>query len=362
MHSKDQDQPSLLQWLAPDLARAGLLRNEEWVPLHAGQAEKMFGSKSLSIAATVMATVDAQAIDYLRQAPILVALLARGNDCAKWRVRTALANEWLTLIRGRPKLRDLVNSCGAAMPLRALNGKAMCGSLDELIAIKHLSKLPSPRLAPSIPAAPESQRRWLSAMSDWTSMMRRRLNNGDHLLDWAAFAIGRYLAQERERVATDLVADYVIAGHYLNERWDWVRASAESLAWHREIERASDFRSIGLFDLIDYGKLPDRVEIDGYTIVALRSRAALFAEGVTMHHCVASYARDVRMGTSFIYSVRTFKKAIATLELCRLPSDTLRYGIVQLKGPCNAAVSIAIQGIALRFLDRVNGLSALPRR
>jgi hypothetical protein len=382
MTSLNGQNRTLLQWLAPELARAGLVRNEEWVPLHAEEAEGMFDSKSLAIAATVMASAAPCAIDYLRQAPILATLLAGGNDCAKLKVWKGLADKWLMLTRNGPRLRDLLKACGATPPLRALNGHAFAGDGRELAVIKLLCNIPSSQLAPLIPkgTAPRIQSHWLSALSEWTSIMQRRLGRQNLLFDWAASAIGSRLADDASGLFEDPdfwsveicclniheVADYVVAGNPLNPRWRWWRARDEALAWHKRIrsdetgfERA---HGVGWRELIDYRGLPDVAEVGGFTITALRSGSALFDEGEAIRHCVASYARDIIGGNCFIYSVRCSRTPMATFELrFTEPMSPLRYKLIQMKGPCNSVVSSAVRETVDRFVDRINATPPRPR-
>jgi hypothetical protein len=367
---------TLLQWLAPELARAGLVRNEEWIPLHAEEAGQMFDSRSLAIAATMMACVTPHAIDYLRQAPILATLLTGGNDCGELKVRKNLTEKWPILIRNRPKLRDLLEACGAALPLRALNGRALAGRRSELNVIKLLSNIPSSRLAQIIPkpTASRIQSCWLMALSEWTSIMERRSGSRSHLFDWAASAIADYFAAidfvpfagadfysvEICCLNVHEIADYVLAGNHPNPRWDWLRARDEALAWHRRQVDGKQFeRELGIGwrePLSDYRGLPQTAEINGFTVVALRSGSALFEDGQAMRHCVASYARDIIGGDCFIYSVRRRGKRIATFELrFAMPASTaLQYKLIQLKGPCNSMVSIAVGDAVNRFVDWIN--------
>jgi PcfJ-like protein len=367
---------TLLQWLAPELARAGLVRNEEWIPRHAEEAGQMFGSKSLAIAATMMACAAPYAIDYLRQAPILATLLTSGNDCGELKVRKSLAEKWPILIRNGPKLRDLLEACGAALPLRALNGQALAGRRSELDVIKLLSDIPPSRLAQIIPkqTAPRLQSYWLMALSEWTSIMERRSGSRCYLFDWAASAISDYFAAidfatfasadfysvEICCLNVNEIADYVLAGNHLNLRWDWLRARDEALAWHRrQVDDRQFARELGVGwrePLSDYRGLPEILEINGFTIVALRSGSALFEDGQAMRHCVASYARDIIGGDCFIYSVQRCGKRIATFELrFAVPvSSALRYRLMQLKGPCNNIVATAVGEVVNRFVDWIN--------
>jgi hypothetical protein len=105
---KDDGQKSLLQWLAPEFAAKGALRNEPWVQISAREAEDMFPVKPLAIAAVTMVVVEPFAIDYLRQAPVLVVAAAQGMECFREADREFVLRDWQTIVHDRPKLRDLL--------------------------------------------------------------------------------------------------------------------------------------------------------------------------------------------------------------------------------------------------------------
>ena len=68
-----------LQWLAPSMARDGLIKNSAWIPPACEAAVALFGDSRLHLPATLLAALNPYAIDYIRQAPALVtAAWARG--------------------------------------------------------------------------------------------------------------------------------------------------------------------------------------------------------------------------------------------------------------------------------------------
>ena len=85
----------------------------------------------------------------------------------------------------------------------------------------------------------------------------------------------------------------------------------------------------------------------GFDIVPLTTSADLYREGYAMHHCVATYADQVRQGTSYIFSVRSEGKRIATISLI---CDGETVSIQQLRGPCNAAPSKAVAAAVRQWL------------
>ena len=68
-----------LQWLAPSMARDGLLKNGDWVLPAAAEAEKMFSDAQLHLPAQFLAALNKFALDYIRQAPVLVVAAAHGR-------------------------------------------------------------------------------------------------------------------------------------------------------------------------------------------------------------------------------------------------------------------------------------------
>ena len=61
-----------LQWLAPSMARDGLIRNSEWIPQACDTAVGLFADNRLHLPATLLAALSPFAIDYIKQAPALV--------------------------------------------------------------------------------------------------------------------------------------------------------------------------------------------------------------------------------------------------------------------------------------------------
>ena len=86
---------------------------------------------------------------------------------------------------------------------------------------------------------------------------------------------------------------------------------------------------------------------DGLDVVPLATSADLYREGHAMHHCVATYADQVRQGTSYIFSVRSDGKRLATISLIRR-GETI--SIQQLRGPSNTAPPKAVAAAVRQWL------------
>lgn len=373
---KDDAQRSLLQWLAPEFAATGLLRDEPWVQACAREAESMYAVKPLAIAAVSMVVVEPFAIDYLRQAPVLVVAAAQGMECFRPSEREFVQQDWHAAIQDRPKLRDLLKSYGLIRPLRALKGQAFRAGPTEYQIIQNLCDIPPSPLAQAIPTAIRKQHNWLRALGEWSETMCRRQQSAKALFEWAVCAMGEHAASTAGGLLDQAssVADYA-AFHIdrFNRRWSYERAYRAAIEWHDELARASSEKAyllthkIGWNDVIDYGDLPRRRIIDGYEIVALQSGAVLHAEGADMHHCVASYAGNVIRGFSRIFSVRKDGQRIATFEISKsgfllasgeflqLPARKRSpYKLIQTKGPYNADVSPDVEKVIQAFISGLN--------
>ena len=99
--------------------------------------------------------------------------------------------------------------------------------------------------------------------------------------------------------------------------------------------------------VIDYTPLPLLWEHGSLSFVALQTGKALHAEGRAMHHCVASYWRNVVDGKSRIYSIRENGSRVATLEVTGQ--------LTQYKGP-DATATASVRGIGQRSRYQVGQL------
>ena len=123
--------------------------------------------------------------------------------------------------------------------------------------------------------------------------------------------------------------------------------------------------------MIDYTPLPLHWENDGLSFVALQTGKALRAEGVAMHHCVASYWQNVVEGRSRIYSIHEHGRRVATLEVAgRLtqyngPYATAtasvtgtgqhsRYQVSQLLGARNSRPAPEVPKAVGTFVEEIN--------
>ena len=84
-----------------------------------------------------------------------------------------------------------------------------------------------------------------------------------------------------------------------------------------------------------------------YDILPIDDSGSLYLEGATMHHCVGTYAPEVKDGGICVYSVRCEGQRVATLALARRGKEA---AIIQLRGPCNAQLPKEIAATVQRWL------------
>lgn len=276
---------------------------------------------------------------------------------------------WLLIERGA-RLRDVMSAFRVAYPLRAISAKAIRPGVWGVI--QAITRLVDPStISQSIPAVPTRHLHWLGDLDIlWTALQRRapdEKTNGA-ILRWAMLALSRHPRVADHNVPADQIADFLICnGDQWNSRWTWDRLIRETEAWHEALANAQiDRINDGKYDTdVAYGAFPSEVTLGGFDFHALRSLRALVVEGKAMHHCVASYYRDIQTGRARIYSVRKDGRRLATVEFASLPG---RVRAVQVKGVCNARPSKDVFTAADKFArcmtepdKALRGLSAATR-
>src|SRR5262249_9478277 len=87
--------------------------------------------------------------------------------------------------------------------------------------------------------------------------------------------------------------------------------------------------------------------INGVEIIPIDNSADLYREGVFMHHCIGTYADEVRDGRYCVYSIRQDGERVATAGLFL---QGARAELHQLRGPCNAPAPKQITATVDRWL------------
>ena len=311
----------------------------------------------------VLANAHRDAIDYIEQAPVIVAAATRGTTHVPWSERAFIQEQLARQCERGARLRDVMAVHGLPLPLRKLEAAVMTASRGTVI--RRLALMNPSTLAQVIPATRQKQHAWLEALEQWCSgMADRSEGQADRcpLFEWAAVNLVGITFSEARGVRH--LVDYVAAhAATFNPRWTLARARREEQAWHEALadDEQPDAAPQGL---VDYAPLPKRWEKDGFRFVALQTARALRLEGAAMHHCVASYWHNVAVGRSRIYSVQRDGGRVATLEL-GISSEDYRWGkggyqLRQLVGVRNARPVPEVRTAAGAFLKAIEGAASTP--
>lgn len=323
---------------------------DDWVSNNTRKAERMFGNQGVRPAAIWLAALHPRAIDYLEQAPVLALAATFGGKASSRSERAYVAMNFKPLIERGARLRDVMAAFRVAYPLRALSPTAIRPGIWSIVQAISANVDPS-TIAQAIPAVPTRHMRWLGDLDALWSALRTRADAHDGegekanaaILRWAMLALSRAVAA-KEAAGSECgeLADFLVCNRNdFNPRWTWRKLIDESTAWHVALANAQiDKINDGKYDTdVPYGAFPAEVVIHHdakggcFEFHALRSLRALVIEGKAMHHCVASYYRDIQSGRARIYSVRKDGRRVATAEFVSLPG---RISARQVKGVCNA--------------------------
>jgi hypothetical protein len=263
------------------------------------------------------------------------------------------------LVERGARLRDVAEAMGIPMALRRLKP-----------GVAHLAckvLFDRPELLDLMPDRLPNMRIWLGAVR----FADARAGSG--FAEWAAQHVphipGRF--EQVASIVSDL-ADWVIAGQPLkpSEALEsmsddpQVRAGAQfvvrpfapgmslrtvtklSADWHEAVAANMDGPDFAFpAPWFPAAKLGD------YELMPIESSAELYREGSAMHHCVGTFASEVRCGHFCIFSIRLDGERVATLSLFR---SNNRAELAELRGPCNAPEPKEITG-AVRHWLRTQG-------
>lgn len=343
---------SILQWMAPELVRGGLVQNEDWVEAHCTRACAVFPNEGMHIAATLLAALHPRSIDYIEQAPVLVAGARWTCELRRQRERLHVANIFGPMVDKGMRLRDVMARYKLPMVLRKLRGIAiMPGTVGTIV--EWLPRIDPSTLSQIIPVKPGDQRTWITHLRDFKqAFSRHHFRNVEQeyaLFVWGATALSRWLLDTKQ--GGDLhhigeVIDFLVQPDSgFTDRWSWARACELSTAWHQRLRDARDAAGYGFPASleVDYSPWPNVPTIvEDLEFVPLRTYRALADEGEAMRHCVRTYAQHVATRHSQIYSIRTADRRVATVQF-------VRGNPVQIKGPCNAKVTTQVAQAAHLF-------------
>lgn len=326
--------------IAMEASMNGILPFDDWVSRNTMKAQAMFGNQGVRPAAIWLAALHPRALDYLEQAPVLALAATFGGKASKRSERAYVAMNFKPLVERGARLKDVMKAFRVAYPLRSISAKAIRPGVWGVL--QAITRLVDPStISQSIPEAPTRHMHWLGDLDIlWTVFQRRTPDEqlNAPILRWAMLALSRHgrTPDPAEGMQSDQIADFLICNRdQWNARWTWERMIREAADWHEALANAQiDRINDGKYDTdVAYRGFPTEVTLSGFEFHALRSLRALVVEGKAMHHCVASYYRDIQSGRTRIYSIRKDGRRVATAEFAVLPGRTRA---VQIKGVCNA--------------------------
>jgi PcfJ-like protein len=242
--------------------------------------------------------------------------------------------EAIKLVERGARLRDIAALMGLPMALRRVKpGAVRCISRQSIELLAYM---------------PDS----LPQMRFWLRVVGRVGYVSGDFAEWAtknAMQIPGGSVNERFSLLSDL-ADWVRASHNVDRfvvrpfSPDMSLRTVTKLSadWHEAIANSMD----GPQYSFPQPWLP-ATRLNGYEIVPITNSAELYREGDAMHNCVGTYAGDVMVGKSYIYSVREDDKRMATVQVVRAGD---RPALAQIRGPCNAPAPKEIVAAVRRWL------------
>lgn len=291
--------------------RLGLHLGDEWVAPSVSAAAALFGNGPLMHWAAIMASVHPSALDFIRQAPVLVLIVSDGAPEMRPRQRHFCLVQWKTLCQEGRSLREILRLYAIPKPMRRLTGRALFRDARRTIAALSVSLTPS-ELAQAIPA--RGQTLWLNVCRQYVMNFDRRSGHKPVYakvvpgLDWLACNWKNRPKGFLPVMAEDL-GDFIQRNlPTIDRKWTFETMMAQEQRWH---ERLANMRASA-------EKVPTepftKMELMGFEFIPLDSPAALVAEGAAMHHCVGSYGEALVTGASRIISVRQKGMRVATAE------------------------------------------------
>tara|TARA_R110000782_G_scaffold167129_9_gene259347 strand:+ start:79896 stop:81041 length:1146 start_codon:yes stop_codon:yes gene_type:complete len=340
--------------LAVELSMNGVLPFDDWVSVNTRRAEAMFGNQGVRPGAIWLSALHPRALEYLEQAPVLALAATFGGKASSRSERAYVAMNFKPLIERGARLKDVMKAFRVAYPLRAISAKAIRPGVWGTIQAISAHVDPS-TISQSIPAIPTRHRHWLGDLDILWSVLQRRAPDEQAnapILRWAMLALSRHgrTGDPAGGFESEQIADFLICNRdQWNARWTWDRLIRETGDWHEALANAQiDQVNDGTYDTdVAYPGFPTEVTLSGFEFRALRSLRALVIEGKAMHHCVASYHRDIQSGLARIYSIREYGRRVATVEFSHVRAGVWR--ATQIKGPCNARPTAAVIAAAESF-------------
>jgi PcfJ-like protein len=214
-----------------------------------------------------------------------------------------------------------------------------------------------PEILDFLPATTHKQRVWLTVVN-W-AFKRANPDFGR----WAARHVPAIPGRRAQQVAS-----------FISDLADWVQAEGPSGQFvTRPFQSSMSLKTVTMLSAEWHEAVATTMDgpaatfpppwyppakMGDYEIVPIDNSAALYREGVAMHHCAGTYTDKVQSGSLYVYGVHRDGQRVATLALARDLTGT-KARLVQLRGPCNAQPSQAVTLAVRRWLRAQGPLPAI---
>ena len=178
-------------------------------------------------------------------------------------------------------------------------------------------------------------------LSRWWQIARVLRLAIDHWSSVGTSSQRQWLIREEFPLVCDWLLGQESKSLHVAKHWKWEHVIRAQAIWHL----SSDPLEQMTLPNTEWSSEIDEASLSqGIRAQALRSTRALVEESRRMHHCVPGYIERCLSGEVRLFHLRseTGKTEKATLEI-RWQPHLRQWGMVQLKGPCNAEVSVRMK-------------------
>ena len=257
-------------------------------------------------------------------------------------------DEVLTMIEDGARLKDVARELQLPFWMRRLPPEAFHGGPPRLCTSARFDK----QIATRLPLSRSGARAWLEAVTTGLDAAH------EPFALWLAERPGLHPRDAATRTTAAVLAAYAWASTELD-----ADAEARQLIvtpWHPDLTTTRALHAVmswlkriylvtALQEPADEPWLTPS-DCDGYTFVPLRTATELLEESRLMRNCVDHYARAIKELRCQIYSVRSGRTRVATLEIGPHPKDLWMHTVLQLRGPANVQASSDVWAAAYRWL------------
>jgi hypothetical protein len=267
-----------------------------------------------------------RALQLAQAFPVLaLAVYARNEDLV--RQSAGRVQEATNLIERGARLRDVAAVMQIPMALRRVKSGAA-----HLVVSCHNPEW----IISHMPASLPRMRTWLRAVN------HAHDGAGPDFAEWTARHVLKIPVGSENEILWFLhdLADWVRASHGNDGQQFVVRPFKPTMSLRTVTKLSAEWHEAVASNLTGpQHALPapwfPAARVNGVEIIPIDNSADLYREGASMHHCIGTYAEEVRRGRYYVYSIRRDAERLATAGLV---SHGARAKLAQLRGPCNAPV------------------------